>query len=215
MNLPDNIIKYFLKNVYFISGCACGGKSTISQYLAKKYNIALYSWDERFSQHRAISDPYYQPYMNKEFSSWEEYFGRPPRQYSEAIRNSIYEQVEIAIVELISLAKNGKIIVDGIFPLSVIKKISSKNRAVFLMAEIEAIRNDFFTRADKKDMLECLNRLNNPQKSTENMFLSIEYSLAKDLEEIKASGFKWFIRGDKPDWMKIREEVERQLEFID
>jgi cytidylate kinase len=201
--------------MYFISGCACGGKSTISQYLSKKYNIALYNWDEKFSQHKAISDSYFQPYMNKEFSSWEEYFNRPPRQYSEAIKNSIYEQVEISIVELISMSKNGKVIVDGIFPLSVIKKISSKNRAVFLMAQIDTIRNDFFARIDKKNMFKCLNRLNNPQKSTENMFLSIEYSLDRDLEEIKSSGFKWFVRGENSDWMKIREEVERQLELTE
>lgn len=215
MNLPDNIIKYFLKNVYFISGCACGGKSTISKYLSKKYNTVLYNWDEKFPKHKAISDPYYQPYMNKKSRSWEEYFSRPPRQYSESIRKSIYEQVEIAIVELISLATNKRIIVDGIFPLTVLEKISSKNRVVFLMAEIEAIRNDFFTRADKEDMRRCLNNLDNPQKSTENMFLSIEYCLAKDLEEIKESGFKWFVTGEKPDWKNIREEIEQHLELVD
>lgn len=79
------------------------------------------------------------------------------------------------------------------------------------MADIAAIRQDFFSRADKNDMLRCLKTLNNPQKSTENMFLSIEYSLDKDLEEIKESGFKWFMRGKNPDWEKIRGGVEQHL----
>ena len=211
MDLPNNIIKHYLKNVYFVSGCACGGKSTISKYLSRKHKIVLYNWDERFPKHKEISDPNYQPYMNKEFSSWEEYFGRPPREYSESIRKSILEQVEIATIELISLSKNGKIIVDGIFPLSVLKNISSRDRVVFLMAEMNTIRNDFLARADKQDMLKCINNLSNPQKASENMFLSIEYSLASDLKEIKESGFKWFNRGEHPNWKEIREGIEQHF----
>ena len=46
MDLPNNIIKHFLKNVYFVSGCACGGKSTISKYLSQNHKIALYNWSE-------------------------------------------------------------------------------------------------------------------------------------------------------------------------
>jgi cytidylate kinase len=214
MNLPDNIIKHYLKNVCFISGSACGGKSTISKYLSRKHNIVLYNWDEKHSQHKAISDPRHQPSMNKKYGSWEEYFNRPPSEYSESIRRSIHEQVEIAIVELISM-ENDRIIVDGMFPCHVLKRISSYNRAVFLVAGMDQIRNDFLNRADKADMLRCLNSLDNPQQSIENMFLSIEHSLARDIDEIKASGFKWFMRGQKTDWDKIREAVERQFELIE
>jgi hypothetical protein len=211
MDLPDNIIRHFLRNVYFIAGCACGGKSTIAKYLSEKHEVDLYNWDERNPQHKEISDPSYQPYMNKEFPSWEEYFGRPPREYAESLRKSILEQVEIAIIELICLSKDRTIIVDGVFPLSVLKSISSKDRVVFLMAEMNAIRKDYLNRADKQDMLECLNSLRDPQKATENMFLSIEYFLARDLQEIKESGFKWFNRGEYPNWKEIREEIERHF----
>ena len=214
MNLPDNIIKHFLRNVYFISGCACGGKTTISKYLSEKHNIPLYNWDERYPQHKAISDPCCQPNMNTEFASWEEYFSRPPGEYSEAIRKLIYEQVEIAVVELISLSQKERIIVDGIFPLTVLERISNKNRVVFLMAEMDAIRSDFLSRADKEDMLRCLNSLDNPKRSTENMFLSIEHALGRDLEPIKKSGFKWFVRGQRPDWRKIRDSVEQHFELL-
>jgi hypothetical protein len=149
--------------------------------------------------------------MNAAVSSWVEYFGRPPREYAGAIRASIREQVEIAIVELLSLSTTGNIIVDGIFPVSVLKHISSKDRVVFLMADMPAIRQDFLTRADKQDMLKCINRLRNPQQATENMFRSIEYFLASDLNDIKASGFKWFCRGENPNWDEIREGIEQHF----
>lgn len=79
------------------------------------------------------------------------------------------------------------------------------------MAEIDVIRDDFFTRADKQDMLKCINNLSNPQKATENMFLSIEYSLASDLKEIKNSGFKWFNRGENTSWEEVRKEIEQHF----
>lgn len=39
MNIEDNILKSYLKNVIFISGLACGGKSTMAKALADKYGL--------------------------------------------------------------------------------------------------------------------------------------------------------------------------------
>lgn len=36
MIFQDNVIKEYLKNVYFITGTPCGGKTTISRELAKR-----------------------------------------------------------------------------------------------------------------------------------------------------------------------------------
>lgn len=37
MIFQDNVIKEYLKNVYFITGTPCGGKTTVSRVLAEKY----------------------------------------------------------------------------------------------------------------------------------------------------------------------------------
>ena len=50
MIFQDNIIKQYLKNVYFIAGTPCGGKTTVSRALAKKYGIMVYDIDERFDE---------------------------------------------------------------------------------------------------------------------------------------------------------------------
>ena len=39
MIVQDNVIKEYLKNVYFISGTPCAGKTTITRALGKKYGI--------------------------------------------------------------------------------------------------------------------------------------------------------------------------------
>lgn len=214
MELPDNVIKHHLRDVYFISGSACGGKTTIARYLSTKHGIALYNWDERYPEHKAISDTRYQPFMNKEYGSWEVYFNRPPAEYADALRRSIGEQVEMAILEQISMAPQGRIIADGVFPCRVLQRISSNARVVFLMADMAAIRSDYFKRDDKQDMLMCLNSLEDPQRATENMFRSIEHILSQEMEEVKTSGFRWIMRDQRPDWQGIRLAVEQHLQLI-
>ena len=48
MVFQDNILKEYLKNVYFITGTPCGGKTTISRELAKRYDLLVYDVDMHF-----------------------------------------------------------------------------------------------------------------------------------------------------------------------
>ena len=211
MELPDNILKHFLRKTYFISGSACGGKTAIARRLSTKHNIELYNWDERYAQHKKMSDPIHQPYMNKNWASWEEYFSRPPSDQS--VSNSILEQAKISIVELLAVSRDRPIMVDGIFHSRILQKVSSTDRVVFLMADMEAIRSDFFERADKADMVRCIDSLSDPEQAKENVFRSIEYALSQQFQEVKNSGFWYNIRGINPDWERIIDAVERQFKL--
>jgi hypothetical protein len=211
VELPNNIIKHYLKNVFFISGSACGGKTTIAKRLSAKYKITLYNWDERFSQHKVISDPIHQPFMNKEWASWEERFNLQPTDQS--ISNSILEQAKISIIELLTISQEQPIIAEGIFNCNILEKISDRNKVVFLMADMQAVRTDFFFRTDKLDMLQCIETLKDPELAKENTFQAIEYNLKREIESVKKSGFWYHIRGISPDWERITEAVERQLEL--
>ena len=44
MIFQDNVIKEYLKNVYFITGTPCGGKTTVSRALAEKYGFEPVSY---------------------------------------------------------------------------------------------------------------------------------------------------------------------------
>jgi hypothetical protein len=211
MNLPDNIIKHHLSDVYFISGSACGGKSTIARYISAKYMLTAYSLDEKYPHHKALSDPQNQPSMNRNFSSWDAYFYRPPAEYADSLRQSMEEQAAIAIVELLSMAEGRRIVVDGAFPCHMLQRIAAPDRVVFLLAEIDAIRHDYLNRADKADMARCLAGLKDAEQSTQNMFRAIEYDLAREREAVQASGFKWFLRQKHTDWDAIRSGVEQHF----
>ncbi|RED52948.1 hypothetical protein [Cohnella lupini] len=199
MNIADNILKHHLQNVYVITGHACGGKTMASRYLADKYDLILLDWDEQFAMYQALVEPLYQPAMSKrpEFTSWEEYFMRPPAEYSKWLDKTFREQTEMVIAHLLKLSGNAggkKIIVDGFFTVETLKKISNYNKVVFLLSSEEVVRSDYFNRDCKRDMYECIKGLRDPEAAFENVFQTMFYKVEEGEQEIRESGFKWFKR---------------------
>jgi hypothetical protein len=211
MDLPDNIIRHFLQNVYFIAGGLCGGKTTISTHLSQKYGIALYNWDERYTAHKAISDPLYQREMHRHYNDWEDYFFRSPVEWAKSLQQSIREQAQIAIVDLLNRAGDDIILVDGVIPYDILEKISIPERCVFLYATMDVIRRDHFRRADKADMLACIMGLSNPEQAKENVLRVSELVYKRDLECVKKSSFPYFIRDMDSDDEIIAQEIEKHF----
>ena len=213
MELPDNIITHYLRHVYFVAGGLCGGKTTVSKCLATKYGLTLYNWDEKYLEHKAISDPQHQPEMHRHGfgGDWEAYFSRPPVEWAASLTTAIREQVNIAIVDLIHQATDGTIIVDGVFPYEVLKCISVPERCVFLYATMVVIRRDHFRRDDKQDMLECIMRLKDPEQAKENVFRASELVYVKDMERVKHSPFPDYIRDINRNDDHILREIEEHF----
>ena len=63
MQISDNILREQLKNVYFLGGGGYGGKTTMSQLIAKKYGFRLYHQDDCYDAHAKIAAPEFQPSM--------------------------------------------------------------------------------------------------------------------------------------------------------
>lgn len=217
MFIANNVIKYHLQNVYFVSGGACGGKTTVTNYLAKKYGMVLYNWDEQYPNYANIANSKYQPTMSqrKEITSWEDYFMRPVEEYAEWIETSFQEQTGMAIADLIRIvgSSEGKeVIVDGFFSVEILKEISEYTNVVFLLANPDVVRNDYFNREDKQDMLKCIQGLKHPQAALDNVFHTLNYQAEKKEKEIRESGFKYFVRETiNTDPMVLIKKVEKHF----
>ncbi len=211
MNLPNNIIKELLKNVYFVAGTACGGKSTISKYLADKYDFYLYDTDKLYEDHKKMSDSRYQSEMNMKYSSWYEYFGRNPEDYAESVQKSIHEQSEITILELIKIASDKKVVVDGFYTPAQLAGITDKNRVVFLLSDIECIKQDYLHRENKADMRKLLDNLNNSDILMANLFKTLELLSEKERTEAVNSNFTYFERTSDTDWVLTRQSIEEHF----
>jgi hypothetical protein len=187
MNIADNILKYHLKNVYFICGTACGGKTTISRALAEKYGFVLYDMDTRYPENDLIADNVNQPAMTTKFPSWEYYFNRPYKEYGEWLKNSMNEQIPMALIELIKLSQNQKVVADIHLSVDTASRISDFNRVVFLIARPELISKDYYKRPDHRDLYDCIMSLSDPEKSFENCSKTLEYCNGSIYNEAKNS----------------------------
>ncbi|TDQ41004.1 hypothetical protein, partial [Aureibacillus halotolerans] len=187
--------------------------------IADKYDMILLDWDDQFIKYQALVDPHYQPAMSKrpEFNSWEEYFMRPPKEYSKWLDATFREQTDMVIAHLLALsgnAKGKKIIVDGFFTVEILKRISDYTRVVFLLSSEEVVRRDYFNRECKREMYECIMGLKDPEAALENVFQTMFYTVDEAEKEIRESGLKWFKRDTfGTDPMEIIGKIETHFGF--
>lgn len=219
MIIADNLIKHHFQNVYIVTGGACGGKTTVTRYLADKYDLVLYNWDEHFPKYQALATPQDQPAMSQRpnFTSWEEYFMRPVEEFSQWSEETFQEQTGMVILDLVRLAGSvgdKRIIVDGFFSAALLKKISSYNKVAILMASEEVVRHDYFNREDKMDMLACIQGLKDPEAAIENVFRTMFHKVDEFESSIVDSGFKYFKRESlETDPRELNRLVEEHFGF--
>jgi len=195
MNISNNILKHHLKNVYFLAGTACGGKTTMSKIIAEKYGFYLFDESKFFDEHRIIANEIEQPVMTKKFPDWEYYFNRPPIEYSEWLSDSGAEELEMSLIDLIMLSQNQKVIVDIHVNPKTAKLFTEYNRIAFLIAEPEYVIRDYYDRDGHREIYQCIMGLSNPEKTLENVNNMFVYGTNKMLRSIYDSGM-FYIKRD-------------------
>lgn len=214
MKIADNIIREGLKNVYFISGTAYGGKTTIANHIAEELNIPVYHVDDHYGDYKSIANPKDQPAFGKKFESWDEYFNRKPVVYSKWLNESIREGVDFAIIDLLKLSQKGRVIAEGIFPVELMQKITYDNQCVFLIAEHDLLRRGFFNRTDKDDLTECIRAQRNPKEIFDNILNVATIDYFDVLKRVKASGMKYFIRNESTQHEELKIQVISSLGLL-
>lgn len=148
MEIANNILKYYLKNVYFITGTAYAGKSTAVKMLAERYGMICCG--ENF--HSAVSDvvasPERQPnihYLNT-LTDWKQFVTRSPEEYANWAAGVAREAAEFEVAALISLPKDRKAIVDTNIPLGTLKEFSDHRHVAVMLSPQSMSVERFFER---------------------------------------------------------------------
>ncbi|MDR2686160.1 MAG: hypothetical protein LBB75_00270 [Oscillospiraceae bacterium] len=114
MDIPDNVIRQKLRNVYFIWG---RGKTTIANELRRKYKCFIYRTDESRPRHRANAAPSYQPHMCRDYEKEygvSDFWELPAEVIRERERHWLREFTPMVIVDLMLLAAtHGVILCEG------------------------------------------------------------------------------------------------------
>ena len=214
MNIAENILKYNLKNVYFLIGSLCGGKTTMCQALAGKYGFTYFNSNHRqddFMNWRGICDPAYQKVSTQKTTDWEYFFNRPPEAYHAWLYASMSEYFEYGIIEIIKLAQANTVVTDIYVPMDIVTQIAPPNRVACMLTTPELVIQDFYQREDHRDIYECIMSLRNPEQTLENYNVTLKKECRGVADEAYQKGLFTVMRDENSTVEKTLRILEKHF----
>lgn len=211
MTFQDNVLKEYLENVYFITGTPCGGKTTVSRMLAKRHNILVYDVDEQFENHQKISNPVFQPSMNKVFKDADAFFGRSVTEYKKWLTENAREQLDFVLLDLIRLSQNQIVLCDCHLTVEEAEKLTDSSRIVFLIKEPSNLIDDYCHRPDHQGFNGFINSASDPEGAKARCNETLKSLNEKRYQDIKDSLYYWIERTPESTIDETLEKVERHF----
>jgi hypothetical protein len=210
LKIENNILKYYLKNVYFITGTAYAGKSTTVKMLAERYDMVFCGENYHSAVSDIVAEPGRQPdisYLNT-LTDWKDFVCRTPEEYERWIYGTAREAAEFEVAELISLSRDRKVIADTNIPVEILKEISGYDHVAVMLSPQSMSVDRFFDRSDPEKLfiLDVINSCEDPAAVMENYRKGLELiNSRKHYDEYAQSGFFTVVREDSGK--DTREEV--------
>ncbi|MBO5115923.1 MAG: hypothetical protein J6C25_00280 [Treponema sp.] len=201
MNISNNILKYYLKNVYFITGTAYAGKSTTVKMLSEKYDMIFCGENYHSAVSNVVANPENQPeisYLNN-LTDFRDFVTRSPEEYARWIFATSKEAAEFEIAELLSISKDKKVIVDTNIPIDILKEISDYNHVAVMISPLSMSVERFFDRNDPEKLfiLDTIESCENPAEVMENYKKGLALINSQENYDLYAnSGFFTVVRED-------------------
>lgn len=120
----------------------------------------------------------------------------------------------MAIIDLIKLSQNQRVVADVMIPIDILKDIAEYNQVVLLFAPVKMNREHYFDREDKKMILDHIMTMPNPEKTLENVLNAFIYRGEEEIETYKNSGFKYIERSETPNVDETLEQIEKHFCFL-
>lgn len=174
IQISDNLIRHYLRNVYFINGHSYAGKSTMVRMLSERYGMIHCGENYHDAFPREKLDRWKQPglcYFDT-MSGWPEWLSQTPEEHYRWMNQTTQECIEIEILELLRLsAGEQKVIVDTNIPPEVLREISDYDHVAILLCDPPDITaQKFFDRddPDKQFMLSEIRKCPDPEATLRN-----------------------------------------------
>ena len=211
MNISPNILRHYLRNVYFITGTAYAGKSTAVRMLADRYDMIFCGENYHSEISDTVADPAYQPdiiWLNS-LTDWKQFVTRTPEEYERWLYSVGREAAEFEVAQLIALSEQGrKIIVDTNIPLDLLKEIADPHHVAVMLSPQSMSVERFFDRSDpeKQFLLRVIDSCDDPDAVMANYRRGLALiNGQKHYDEYADSGFFTLVREN--DGRDTREEV--------
>lgn len=214
MKIENNILKHYLRNVYFITGTAYAGKSTMVKMLSERFDMVWCGENYHCDVSDIVAASDTQPNMCfvKNMHDWKEFVTRSPEEYERWIYSVGREAAEFEVAELISLSGDRKVIVDTNIPVEVLRDISDYNHVAVMLSPQSMSVERFFDRDDpeKQFILSVIDSCDDPEAVMDNYRKGLALINSKaHYNEYANSGFFTLVRKD--DGKDTREETCKAL----
>ena len=115
----------------------------------------------------------------------------------------------MVILNLVKLSAGSKVVVEGVLlDPWLVRRLTEHNKSLILYADEMIIRNGFFAREDKEDMLGVINTLNDPVRTREHFRDVTCAASARARADAAAAGVKILVRSAETDLQETLMEVE-------
>ena len=224
MNIANNILKYNLKNVYFLTGTPFAGKTTMTKELAKKYGFIPFhdNYNQKnFKTFESLCDEKYQPQAIKRFKSfeendWDAHYDRPAKEIlaNSTVRGINEEYEEFALIELIKLSQNNRVIADFSAPLKLLVEISDYSRIACLLASPELVTTvNIGSRNDHKEYFQWIMSLNEPEKKIAKEDEVYKLGVNETYEEVRKYKLYNIVRTNESTVENMLRLLEKHFNF--
>ena len=199
MKIKNNVLKYYLRNVYFITGTAYAGKSTAARMLAEQYGMLLCGENYHMDVSEQVATPETHPDLcyNRSLTNWRDFVKRSPEEYERWIYAVGREAAEFEVAHLIAVSQNQKVIVDTNIPIDLLKEISDYSRVAVMLSPQSMSVERFFDRSDpeKQFLLGVIDSCEDPAAVMENYRQGLARINSKaHYDEYAGAGFFTIVR---------------------
>ena len=225
MNIANNILKHSLKNVYFLAGTTLAGKTTMAKVFVEKYGFTFFNEDwytDSFKKFRSICDDKFQPLSTKKTkmtpADLEAHYSRSIDEFladdnaNRGVRSANDEYVEFAIIELIKMSQNNKVITDVLVPIPLLTELADYNRVACMLAAPALVNcANYGARESHKAYLDMLLGLKEPEKKIAVQDELFRIGVEKTYEEVRQHNLFSIVRDENSTVENTLKILERHF----
>ena len=201
-------------NVYFITGTAYAGKSTMVKLLAEKYDGILCEenyHDQLLPELNSTEFPFLT--YTRDLEDWHDFIRRSPEEYK-AWMDGVSGECEILELQLLDGLKDQRkpVFVDTNISIETLKTIAPADHVLVMLADPQISVQRFFERPDreKQFLYRLIQEEPDPEKAMENYRKGLMLiNSQENYDRYLNSGFHVIFRDETRSVMQTLEMVER------
>ena len=214
MQIANNLLKHYLRDVLFFCGTACGGKTTVSKAFARKHGLYWLDEDTLNAKMDGLAEPAHQSAWCARPQDPQTYFNRPYLQWHQWLADCGREMLPMQLLELIRLSADRPVAADLYnMPPSLAMELTEPGRIVFLVTTPERVVRDYYDRPDHRAIRACIMGLADPRAALDNCNKTLAHGTRAYLDELERTGLFTITRDDASTVADTLSRVEKHFGF--